>query len=240
MTGARSALLGLAVVVITNLGTFGYATWRCRQEGAAQQRELASLREQQQKLRADATTLRAQVAKLEVWGELLALQQDTDAVQATIHRLNFGDAIAAVDRIAQKLQQGGYGATLQQRRAELVPLLEQTKQQLRGTDAAARDSLVAIDQKAFAILAAALGGGAVLPAAPPVATAAPLATPELGATPTPAPTATPTPEPTPTPTPEPTPTPKPKPTPTAKKPGKAHAKPTPHDRHPPRAEELPR
>src|SRR5690349_14507396 len=121
MNGFRSLLLGLAVVVITNLGTFGYATWRCRQEGAAQQRELATLRQQQQKLHADADSLRAQVSKLEVWGELLALQQDTDAVQAIIHRLNFGDAIGAVDRIAQKLQQGGYGPALQQRRAELQP-----------------------------------------------------------------------------------------------------------------------
>jgi len=216
------------VVVITNLGTFGYSTWRCRQEDAAQQRELATLRAQQQKLQTDAETLRAQVSKLEVWGELLALQQDTDAVQATIHRLNFGDAITALDRIAQKLQRGGYGAALQQHRADLAPLVEQAKQQLAKPDPAARDTLVELDQRAFAILAGAPVGAAVAPPAPVTAsppTPTPAATPS--ATPTPPPTPTPTPEPTPTPKP----TPKPKPAPT---PVKAHAKPTPHERHPPR------
>lgn len=211
MSNIGKALLGLGVLIITTLGTFGYATWRCRQEAVGTQRLLAEAQQKQRAAEAQNAASEQRLERLRVWGELLELQRDVNGVHAIINQLNFGNAIQAIDRIETRLRGGEYGDLFRQRSPELLPLLEQAKGALRATNPMARQYLVELDQRAFGILAATAGPGE-LP----------------GLTSVPEPAATPVPSPQPGLFPEATPTlelaPSPTPTPTAK-PG-ATAKPT--------------
>ncbi|HEV8628976.1 MAG TPA: hypothetical protein VGV61_01565 [Thermoanaerobaculia bacterium] len=199
MSGLGRALLALGLLVITNLGTFGYATWRCRQEMQGQQRLLAEAQQKQQAAEAETAALQQRLDRLKVWGEFIELQQDVNGVHAIINQLNFGNAIQAIDRIAQRLQLGQYGQVFQQHRPELLPLLDRAKQALRNTDAGARNALVELDQRAFAILAGVSAPGelpgALAPTAPLAPTPAPTPTPGIEATPLPAVSPVPTPKP---------------------------------------------
>jgi hypothetical protein len=199
MSALGRTLLALGLLVITNLGTFGYATWRCRQEAQGQQRLLAEAQQRQQTAETDTAALRQRLDRLKVWGEFIELQQDVNGVHAIINQLNFGNAIQAVDGIAQRLQLGQYGQLFQQHRPELLPLLDRAKQELRATNAGARNALVEFDQRAFAILAGVSAPGelpgALAPTAPAPPPAAATPTPGLEPSPTPAPSPTPTPKP---------------------------------------------
>lgn len=214
MSGIAKALLALGVLVITNLGTFGYATWRCRQEAEGTQRLLAEAQQKQRAAEAQNAAAEQRLERLRVWGELLELQRDVNGVHAVINQLNFGNAIQALDRVETRLRQGEYGQVFRQRAPELLPLLEQAKGALRNTDPMARTYLVELDQRAFGILAATAGPGELpgLTALEPVATPAP--SPLLpGLFPDVTPTLEPSPSPSPTPTAKPGPTAKPTPTP---------------------------
>jgi len=198
-------LLAIGLLVITNLGTFGYATWRCRQEAEGAQRLLADAQRKQQEAESQNAALTQRLDRLRVWGELLELQRDVNGVHAVINQLNFGNAIQAVDRIAKRLEQGDYGHLFSQRRPELQPLLDQTKAALRRTDPMARTYLVELDQRAFSILASTAAPGELpgltvpvpaLPAPSPAPSPMMEATPTLDLTlptPTPAPRSTPKP-----------------------------------------------
>jgi hypothetical protein len=215
MSGIAKALLALGVLVITNLGTFGYATWRCRQEAEGTQRLLAEAQQKQRAAEAQNAAAEQRLERLRVWGELLELQRDVNGVHAVINQLNFGNAIQAIDRVETRLRQGEYGQLFRQRAPELLPLLEQAKGALRNTDPMARTYLVELDQRAFGILAATAGPGelpgltGLEPAATPVPSPLPglfpEATPTLEPLPSPTPTATAKPGATarPTPTPKP-------------------------------------
>jgi len=214
MSGLGRTLLALGVLVITNLGTFGYATWRCRQEAEGAQRLLAEAQEKQRAAEAQNAASEQRLERLRVWGELLELQRDVNGVHVIINQLNFGNAMQAIDRIETRLRQGEYGQLFRQRAPELLPLLEQAKGALRGTNPMARTYLVELDQRAFGILAATAGPGELpgLSVVPPE----PVATPEPSPLPGLFPDVTPTLEPPPSPTPKPGPGPTTKPTPTPK------------------------
>ena len=219
MSNIGKTLLALGLLVITNLGTFGYATWRCRQEAEGTQRLLAEAQQKQRAAEAQNAASEQRLERLRVWGELLELQRDVNGVHAIINQLNFGNAIQAIDRIETRLRGGEYGDLFRQRSPELLPLLEQAKGALRATNPMARQYLVELDQRAFGILAATAGPGELpgLTSVPePVATPVPSLQPGLF------PEATPTLEMPPSPTPTPSPTAKPGAT---VKPG-ATAKPT--------------
>ena len=189
MSGLGKALVAFAVLAVTNLGTFGYATWRCRQEAEGTQRLLAEAQQKQQEAEAKNAAAEQRLERLRVWGELLELQRDLTGVHATINQLNYGNAIQAIDRIEQRLRQGEYGDLFKQRAPELVPMLEQAKLALRRPDPMARTHLVELDQRAFSILASnampgelpGLSGLAPAPAATP--SPSPLPSPLLEATP---------------------------------------------------------
>ena len=214
MSGIARALLALGVLVITNLGTFGYATWRCRQEAEGGQRLLAEAQQKQRAAEAQNAASEQRLERLRVWGELLELQRDVNGVHVIINQLNFGNAIQAVDRIETRLRQGEYGQLFRQRAPELLPLLEQAKGALRSTDPMARTHLVELDQRAFGILAATAGPGELpgLSGVPPEPVATPVPSPFPGLFPEVTPTLEPPPSPSPTPKPGPT----AKPTPTPK------------------------
>jgi hypothetical protein len=205
MSGLAKSVLAVILLVVTNLGTYAYVSWRCRQEGEGAQRLLAEAQQKKQAAEAQNAALQQRLDRLQVWGHLLELQRDVNNVHAVINQLNFGNAIQAIDRIETSLGQGGYGDLFKQRRPELAPLLEQAKQALRRTDPAARSYLVEFDQRAFAILAGNAMPGDLLPglAAAPTPTPAPTVSPgALGPTPPetgspamPASTATPAPSP---------------------------------------------
>lgn len=212
MSGLVKALLVLGLLVVTTLGTFGYATWRCRQEMEGTQRLLAEAQQKQQAAEAQNQALQQRLDRLRIWGELLQLQKEINAVHAVINQLNFGNAIQALDGIGKGLPHGDYGELFKQRSPELLPLLEQAKQALRQTDPAARNYLVELEQRAFSIIAGVSAPGelpglapAPTPAALPSPSPFPTAPAEL--TPSPEPSASPAPKPSPTP--KPTPTPKP-------------------------------
>lgn len=214
MSGIARALLALGVLVITNLGTFGYATWRCRQEAEGAQRLLAEAQQKQRAAEAQNAASEQRLGRLRVWGELLELQRDVNGVHVIINQLNFGNAIQAIDRIETRLRQGEYGQLFRQRAPELLPLLEQAKGALRSTNPMARTYLVELDQRAFGILAATAGPGELpgLSVIPPEPLASPVPSPFPGLFPE----ATPTLEPPPSPSPTPKPGPTAKPTPTPK------------------------
>lgn len=200
MSGLSKALLALGVLAVTTLGTFGYATWRCRQEAEGTQRLLAEAQRKQETAEAENAALRQRLDRLRVWGELLQLQKDVNAVHAIINQLNFGNAIQALDRIEQTLERGGYGQLFQQRRPELLPLIAQAKQALRATDPVARNALVELEQRAFSILAGVsapgeLPGSATVPPAP-LSQPSPSPYPSLPLESTPTPTSAPKPSPT--------------------------------------------
>ena len=200
-------LLALGVLVVTNLATFGWATWRCSQEAQGNERLLADSSGRAQALEREVADLQQQLDRLAVWREFVELQRDVATVGVAIDRLNFGDAITAVERVEARLGRGEYGETFQQRRAELLPALYEAKEALRSTRPEARAHLADLEQKAFHVLAATteLPAGARRPA--------PLATPSALTAPTPAPTpadAGPLPSPTPAPSPSPSPSPTPR------------------------------
>jgi hypothetical protein len=202
-------LLAIGVLLLTNLATFGFATWRCHQEAQGQQRLMATVEQRAQAQEAEMTSLRQRLDRLQVWGELIELQQDVNAAHASINRLNFGDALAIVDRIQRRLDAGEYGTLFKERRAELVPHLDLARQALRAADSAAHGHLVELDQRAFQILAGVSSPGD-FPGALPAPSPAPSPIPTLplpGATPQPSPTPGPTPAPSPAPSPTPTPRP---------------------------------
>lgn len=145
--------LAIGLLVVTNLATFGYATWRCRQETAGQQRLLAEAEQKAAQERAEMAKLEHRLGRLQVWGELIELQQDVNAAHAAINRLNFGDALGLVDRIQQRLEGGEYGELFQQNRDRLRVPLEEARRALRAADATAHGHLVDLDQEAFQILA---------------------------------------------------------------------------------------
>lgn len=199
MSGLGKGLLAFAVLLVTNLGTFGYATWRCRQEAEGAQRLLAEAQQKQQEAEAKNAAAEQRLERLRVWGELLELERDLTGVHATINQLNFGNAIQAIDRIEQRLRQGEYGQLFRQHSPELIPLLEQAKLMLRKPDPMARTYLVELDQRAFSILAASAGPGE-LPgfsgAAPtPTPLPSPQPSPMMEATPAPGLPVVPTPKP---------------------------------------------
>jgi cell division septation protein DedD len=189
--------------LVTNLATFGYATWRCRQEAQGQQRLMATAEQRAQAQETEMAALRQRLDRLQVWGELIELQQDVNAAHASINRLNFGDALAIVDRVQRRLDGGEYGTLFRERRAELVPHLDLARQALRSADSSAHGHLVELDQRAFQILAGVSSPGdfpGALPAPTPAVSPTP-PPPIPGATMTPS--ATPSPSPTPSPTPRP-------------------------------------
>jgi hypothetical protein len=199
-------LLAVAVLVVTNLATFGFATWRCRQEMEGQQRLLATAQEKSQATEAEMARVQQQLGQLRVWGELIELQQDVNAAHATINRLNFGDALQIVDRVQRRLDSGEYGQLFRQRRAELVPHLDLARQALRRADATAHGHLVDLDQRAFQILAQTSSSG-TFPGRPAAVEPTPSPAPspgfDLGApspSPAPFPTAPASPAPSPSPT----------------------------------------
>ena len=198
-------LLAIGVLVVTNLATFGFATWRCRQEAEGQRRLMATAQQRAQAQDTEMAALRQRLDRLQVWGELIELQQDVNAAHASINRLNFGDALAIVDRVQRRLDGGEYGTLFRERRAELVPHLDLARQALRGADSSAHGHLVELDQRAFQILAGVSSPGdfpGALPApTPPVSPTPPPPIP--GATPTPSATPAPSPTPSPSPTPRP-------------------------------------
>lgn len=198
-------LLAIGVLVVTNLATFGYATWRCRQEAEGQQRLMATAQQRAAAQDAEMATLRQRLDRLQVWGELIELQQDVNAAHSSINRLNFGDALAIVDRVQRRLDAGEYGDLFKQRRAELVPHLDLARQALRNADSTAHGHLVELDQRAFQILAGVSSPGDFPGALPmPTPAASPTPPPPIpGATPLPSPTPAPSPSPSPTPTPRP-------------------------------------
>jgi hypothetical protein len=159
MSGLSKALLALGVLAITNLGTFGFVTWRCRQEAEGRERLLAEAQQKQQAAEATSAQQQQRLDRLRVWGEFIQLQQDVNGVHAVINQLNFGNAIQALERIEKRLEGGEYGQLFQQRRPELVALVEQAKDALRRTDPMARTYLVELDQRAFSILAGASAPG---------------------------------------------------------------------------------
>src|SRR5688500_10098446 len=180
MTGMVKTLLALGLLVVTNLATFGYATWRCRQETQGHQRLLTESGGRTQALEGQVKDLQGQLDRLAVWREFVELQRDVSVVEVAINRLNYGDAIAGIERMEARLERGEYGETFQQRRAELLPSLYQAKDALRGTSQDARSYLAELEQQAFRLLAATsdVPGG-----------------PRGAATPTPAPSPIPTVEP---------------------------------------------
>lgn len=195
-------LLAVGLVVVTNLATFGFATWRCRQETAGQERLLAAAQQKAQQTELEMARQQQRLSRLQVWGELIELQQDVNGAHASINRLNFGDALALVDRIQRRLEGGEYGDLFQQHRDQLLPHVDLARRALRAADATAHGHLVDLDQRAFQILA-----GVSTPGDFPGAGPAP--TPELAPSPapSPAPPAPGSPAPTPGPSPAPTPTP---------------------------------
>jgi hypothetical protein len=201
MSGLGKGLLAFALLLVTNLGTFGYATWRCRQEAEGAQRLLAEAQQKQQEAEAKNAAAEQRLERLRVWGELLELQRDLTGVHATINQLNFGNAIQAIDRIETRLRQGEYGQLFRQHSAELVPLLERAELMLRKPDPMARTYLVELDQRAFSILAASAGPGELpgFSGAAPTPTPTPLPSPQpspmMEATPAQTLPATPTPKP---------------------------------------------
>jgi hypothetical protein len=189
MSGIGKALLAFAVLLVTNLGTFGYATWRCRQEAEGAQRLLGEAQQKQQEAEAKYAAAEQRLERLRVWGELLELQRDLTGVHATINQLNYGNAIQAINRVEQQLRQGEYGQLFRQHAPELVPLLEQAELALRKPDPMARTYLVELDQRAFSILAASVGPGELpgfsgaVPTPTPTPLASPLPSPTMEATP---------------------------------------------------------
>ncbi len=200
MSGLAKVFLGLVVLAILTFGTYGYSTWRCRQEMEGAERLLAEAQQKRQVAETQNAALQQRLERLRVWGEFIQLQQDVNGVHAIINQLNFGNAIQALDGIEKRLERGEYGQLFQQRRPELAPLLEQSKQALRRTDASARTFLVELDQRAFAILAGVSAPGE-LPGAAATPSAVVPAVPPSGPTPATEPTPTATPKPTPTPQP---------------------------------------
>jgi hypothetical protein len=197
MSGLAKTFLALGLLVVTNLATFGWATWRCRQEAVGHERLLSDSSTRTQQLETEVATLQRQLESVAVWRELVELQRDVSQVEIAINRLNFGDAIAGLDRVEKRLERGEYGATFQQRRAELqVPLLR-CREALRATDPEARTHLVELEQEAFRLIS---GGRDVMPPNGPPAPAAvvPSPSPETGAllAPTPSPSPAPSPSPT--------------------------------------------
>jgi septal ring factor EnvC (AmiA/AmiB activator) len=194
VAGMTKTLLALVLLVVTNLATFGYATWRCRAEVAGHQRLVTDAGTRSQTLQKQVAELQEQLDRVAVWREFVELQRDIAVVQTAINRLNFGDGLSALERIEGRLERGEYGATFQQQRGELQPSLYAARQSLLATDDDARTHLGELEQQAFRLLAAVSESAPATPAATPFPAATPAPSPEASpaaAAPSPSPTASP-------------------------------------------------
>lgn len=152
MSFAKQLLVLLVVLLLTNAATFAFVAWRCHRELEDQQRLAATVAERATRLEEKLDQAEEELERLSVWGDFIRLQQDLNAIDAHINRLNFGNAISAIDGVAEEIRLGGYGELFRERRAELLPLLEEAERQLRAKREVARQVLVEFNDRAFEIL----------------------------------------------------------------------------------------
>jgi hypothetical protein len=144
-------LVVLLLILLTNLATFVFLNWRFRQEVRGEQRLREAQSQRLQELEAELATTTAELDRLAIWSHFIQLQQELAGVDGDIERLNFGDALRRLEEMAEGIEAGRYGETLQEQRGALLRPLESAQQALQRTQVPpARRALAELNERAFA------------------------------------------------------------------------------------------
>ena len=152
MSTLKRFLVILLLVILTNVGTYLFAQWQCREQIEGQEALLAQAAEQTREVQSRLDQADEELSRLRVWGDFIAIQQDLNRVNDQMNQLNFGNALDGVDAIIANLESGAYGSTFREHRSRLLPLLMDAKQALRNRSDRARGALVEFNEAAFTIL----------------------------------------------------------------------------------------
>jgi hypothetical protein len=153
MSTVFRVLIVLVLLLFTNLATFLFFTWRCRQELAGEARLRESLSERAAAAEAERAGAQRELERLSVWGHFIELQQQLNEVERDLERLNFGNALERLDRLARAIEGGELGDALRERRGEVLSPLTAARQALRATQVAqARRHLTEVNERAFSVL----------------------------------------------------------------------------------------
>ena len=126
-------LLILGILLLTNVGTFFFAHWQCREKLEGKQQLIEQATDRSQELEAQLAAKEQELSRLRVWGDFIAIQEDLNRINEQINQLNFGP-------------------TFRKHRSRLEPLLVEAQQALRNRSDRARTHLVEFNREAFGIL----------------------------------------------------------------------------------------
>lgn len=152
MSTFKRFLAVLAILALTNVGTYLFARWQCQEKLEGRQQLIDQAAERNQEVRAELEAARQELSRLRVWGDFIEIQQTLNRVNDQINRLNFGNALQGIDELIANLEAGNYGPTFRKHRSRLEPILVEAKQALRNRSDRARDHLVEFNREAFGIL----------------------------------------------------------------------------------------
>ena len=141
-------LIIIVALALGGLAVFGYAEYRCREKTEALNQELETARKNWQDLHSRYKVMEADFNRLEVWKTFIQVQRDLDTIEENINQLNFGNAIALINGLANRIRTGKLNGELQS--ADLTSVLDQAKQELlQKNEHAARASLMRFNREIF-------------------------------------------------------------------------------------------
>ncbi len=148
----KKALWILALLAASNLATYFWSEARLReirQDGDRRLEASARIaRERQQEI----DRLQGEVDRLEAWGHLVDFQEELRKLDFEIESLNYGNAIARLDALQTRIQDGSLGSLLAGSAPALQDDFEAVRSELKTMGGDAADRLRVLGRSAFEAL----------------------------------------------------------------------------------------
>ncbi len=153
MSKGKWIFIVLTLLVATNIITFGWTTFRYREEIQQREDTIRNLEKQIVKIGKEQAELKATLKRLQIWESFITVQRDLGKINSEINDLNFGNAIRMIESLKKKIRSGELGEQFKKHEEKLLAILDHAIQQLKNKNEDARDSLIAFNESAFRILA---------------------------------------------------------------------------------------
>ncbi len=145
--------LVVALLALTNGGTFLWRHLQCRNDARQLQHQITRLQIEAQRLNQQLAESRARVEQMQVWAQFGQLQRSLNTINDELNNLNFGLAQESVDLLATAIQNGTYGSQLTQHADRLLALLDEVRAAIRQKDErTARRLLIEFNRAALEVL----------------------------------------------------------------------------------------
>ncbi len=153
MSKGKWIFIVLTLLIATNIITFGWTTFRYREEIQQREDTIRNLEKQIVKIGKEQAELKATLKRLQIWESFITVQRDLGKINSEINDLNFGNAIRMIESLKKKIRSGELGEQFKKHEEKLLAILDHAIQQLKNKNEDARDSLIAFNESAFRILA---------------------------------------------------------------------------------------